>query len=62
MKQTLQFFYEEQVKTTNQYNFEKQKLAAAKKYSISQTKNSTIESNPIDRSLLLVTSDEDFSQ
>lgn len=54
MKQTLQFFFEEQVKTTNQYNFEKRKLAATKKYSIPQQHTlPLVQGGPIDWSLLL---------
>jgi len=52
-QQSLKLFYEEQVKANRQYNFKKQKLAAAKKYSIPQKIQSTIGADPIYRSLLL---------
>jgi len=56
MKQTItkQFFFEEQKKALAQYNFEKKKLAKAKKYSIpQQSRLPSVQGDPIDRSLLL---------
>lgn len=50
---TKQFFFEESKKALTQYNFEKKKLAEAKKYSIPQSRLPSKQGDPIDRSLLL---------